>query len=201
MQPRKTPAVFTYRLDADNRVLLVTPEWESFARENDAPHLTAAAVLGQPLFRFVAGKEAQHLYELTIDKVRRTQRAVTVSFRCDGPCVRRFMELRISPLADSHVELEGRILREEQREPVLLLDSSTSRSDEFLPICSWCKRVEVSREWLEVDDALEQRSLFNLTTLPQLTHTVCADCDERIQRHVDGLDDSQRMQPSPSARL
>lgn len=178
--------MFTYRVDANNRIISVTREWESFAQENDAPELVAAAVLGKPLLDFVAGMEAQHLYELIIARVRRTQQAVAVPFRCDSPSVRRFMELRISSYGDNHLELEGRILREEERGAVSLLDSSTSRSDEFLTICSWCKQVDVSGEWLEVEEAVKRRRFFNSTTLPQLTHGICNACEDRVRGTIDG---------------
>lgn len=176
---------FAYCVDADNRVVSVTPEWVSFARENEASTLTPETVCGRPLFHFIADKETRHLYELIIDKVRRTHCAVVIPFRCDGPGVRRFMELTIAPWMDTQVQFEGRIVGEEDRDVVELLDPSRSRSDEYVVVCSWCKRVEVCGDWLEVELAVRRMGLFEAIGLPQLTHGICADCEERIRQEIE----------------
>ncbi|MFN0207068.1 MAG: hypothetical protein ACKVS6_12265, partial [Planctomycetota bacterium] len=177
--------VFAYRVDANNRLVSVSSDWLSFARENQASHLSADAVIGQPLFQFVTGKETQLLYQMTIDRVRQTQRTVVIPFRCDSPSVRRFMELVISPCPNGHVQFTGRIIREEVREAVPLLDPSVSRTDEFLVVCSWCRRVEVSGCWLEVELAVKRLQLFDHTYLSQISHGICADCVERVRLEVD----------------
>ncbi len=179
---------YDYRVDADNRITSVNADWLAFARENDAQHLTTDAVVGQQLFRFVTGIETQHLYQLIFDRVRRVQRAVTIPFRCDGPAVRRFMELVVSPGANDQIPFVGRTLREEAREDVSLFDSSVSRTDHYLKICSWCKRVDVSGNWLEVELAVSQLELFNAEHMPRITHGVCVECMERARREIDEAD-------------
>ena len=176
---------FVYRIDAGNRIVSVTPEWESFARENQAPQLTAEAVCGEPLFRFVCDEETRHLYHLIIERVRREQCTLVVPFRCDGPSVRRFMELTVSPCPDRCVQFEGRIVREEGRETVSLLDSSVRRNMEFVLVCGWCKRVQASGEWLEVDEAVRKLSLFGASDLPLISHGICADCLERVRHELE----------------
>jgi hypothetical protein len=104
--------------------LSVNSDWLSFARENEAADLCAEAVVGQPLFRFVTDQKTRHLYRMIIDRVRSARRAIRVSFRFDGPRVRRFMELEISRKAGGQVQFEGRIVREENREAVPLFDTS-----------------------------------------------------------------------------
>ena len=176
---------FIYQVDADNRVVFVTPEWESFAQENQASHLDSETVCGQSLFGFVSDAETRHLYQMLIDKVRQGRRTIVIPFRCDGPHVRRFMELTISPWTDGQIQFEGRIVREEDRETVSLLDPSVSRSDEYVVVCSWCKRVDVSGAWVEVEEAVRALTLFDAIDLPQITHGMCVDCATRIGDQID----------------
>jgi hypothetical protein len=185
MPPKSRRLSLLYRVGEDNRITYVSSDWNSFARRNGAPDLLAEAVVGQPLNRFVAGPETRHLYEIILARVRRTRHGILVKFRCDTPSYRRFMELQVSPWTDGQLQFESRLVRGEDREPVPLMGSSVSRSDEFLTICSWCKRISVSSAWVEVEDAVEQLALFHSDRLPNLTHGVCPECKDRVEREVD----------------
>ena len=185
MQSRKPQRIFAYLVDANDRLVSVNSEWLSVAKENQAEDLRARTVVGQPLFRFVTDDETRLFYQMIIDRVRSKQRKIVIPFRCDGPTVRRFMELEISPGPEGQVQFEGRIVREETREPVSVFDSSVSRSDEYLVVCSWCKRVDVSGDWVEVESAVRQLKLFDLIHLPRITHGMCTDCSERIRNQMD----------------
>ncbi len=176
---------FVYCVDADDRIVSVTPEWESFALENDASQLTSESVCGRPLAGFIANRETQHLYEMILEKVRREACTVVVPFRCDGPRIRRFMELTVSPGQNGQVEFEGRIRREEEREVVALFESPGDRDDGYVLVCSWCKRVEVGDEWVEVEEAVTRLDLFGATPLPKITHGMCPDCVGQFHQQFD----------------
>lgn len=178
-----------YRIDARDRITFVSPAWVAFAINNGAPELTGESVLGKSLWDFVADRETRHLYGLVFEKVRRDRRPITIPFNCDSPTLRRFMELAISALPDGHIDLAGRLLREESREPARLLDRMAERSQSYLRICSWCKCVEAGgNDWVEVEDAIQGLTLFSSSVLPQLTHGVCPTCRsllfERLQREA-----------------
>ena len=187
MQYDEMKCIFTYRVDSRDRIQSVNEDWLAFACENQASGLNIKTVIGRPLFRFLTGEGTRHLYQMIIDRVRKTQKTAVIPFRCDGPTMRRFMELKISPCADGVVQFEGRIVREEERERVALFDLTVARTDEFVRMCSWCKRIWVEGEWFEVELALKRLKLFNKTALPQITHSVCSDCSERITQELDGL--------------
>ncbi len=54
------------------------------------------------------------------------------------------------------------------------LDVGIDRNDEFLTKCSWYKNVRVAkRNWVEIDEAIEQMKLFSAKGLTQLSHDVC----------------------------
>jgi hypothetical protein len=56
--------------------------------------------------------------------------------------------------------------------------------NERVVVCGWCKRVDVSGDWLEVELAVTRLGLFNLTRLPQITHGICVDCRKRVRREL-----------------
>lgn len=172
-QPRR----FSYQIDARGRIVSVSPEWPAFARENDAPELTREAVVGQPLWRFVSGEETVRLYQLIFDRARERRAAILVPFRCDSPTLRRFMQLEVAALPDDELLLTGSLLRVEAREPIRLLERSTGRSEDWLEICSWCKRVRVpGNEWVPLEEAVRTLDLLESTELPNLAHVACAEC-------------------------
>ena len=184
METVDPPRLFQYRVDEDNKIIYVSREWEIFARENQSPHLSPAVVLGKSLFQFLAHDETRHLYQILLQRVRSNQQRVMFPFRCDGPALRRFMELEMSPWPGGQVQFESRMVREEPRDAVLLLDASVGRSEALLTICGWCKRVAVAGQWLEVEVVVRQLGLFQSPHLPKLTHGICNDCHERMQHET-----------------
>jgi len=178
---------FLYRVDAEDRIRFVSAEWLEFARENAAPDLVRDAVVGRSLWEFVAGGEAQHLYRLLFESARRGQGTIRIPFRCDSPTIRRFMELTIDPAPDETLDLCGSILREEPRPRVALLDPSSPRGDEFVLICSWCKRIRVAPDvWDEAEQAIRTLGLFGATVLPGLSHGICDTCEATIDAEIAG---------------
>ncbi len=182
-------ATATYRVDSLDCIVWVDPSWVEFARSNGAPELGADRILGHRLSEFVSGDEVRHLWGLVLQRVREEERPVTLPFRCDSPDRRRFMELDLAPLGDGRVELRARLLREEARDRVALLDSRVPRSDDVLPICSQCKRIQTPEdEWIEVEEGIQELDLFGAGLLPRLTHGLCDPCHAsfenilRIQR-------------------
>jgi hypothetical protein len=134
-------AATVHRVDSRDSIVWIDPSWGEFARCNGAPQLLEEQVVGRRLPDFLAGDEVRHLWSLVLQGVREEERSVTLPFRCDSPDRRRFMELDLTPLGEGRVELTARLLREEARDRVALLDADVPRSADFLPICSQCKRI------------------------------------------------------------
>ncbi len=178
-------ATAIYQIDSVDSIIWVDASWSEFARRNGAPELCAGQVLGQRLPGFVAGDEVRHLWSLVIQRVREEDRAVTLPFRCDSPGRRRFMELDLEPLGQGRVEFAARLIREEPRDRVALLDRAVPRSDDTLPICSQCKRIRDPRErWIEVEDGIRELDLFGAGVLPRLTHVLCDPCLASFQNVI-----------------
>jgi hypothetical protein len=161
---------FICQVDAEDRITFVDANWVSFAAENAAPALTLEAVKGRLLWDYIADQTSRHLY----------QSPVSVPFRCDGPDCRRFMNMFIVSLEAGAVEFHTVLLRAESRPRVDLLDPDFPRTDKFIIMCAWCKKVQAV-EWLEVEEAARQLHLFEQPRLPQITHGVCPACMERLE--------------------
>lgn len=100
---------------------------------------------------------------------------------CDGPRMRRFLRITFAPAPFGGVAIETELVREEPRAVVHLLDRHADRGNGLLESCSWCERVKVLEEWMEIEEAVTRLQLFEDATLPVLTHGICEVCAARIQ--------------------
>lgn len=168
---------FHYTIDRDELVRWVSDEWLAFGAANGWERLDADAVLGHPVWEFIAGREVQLLYRALFAKARERGAEIRVPFRCDAPSLRRWMRLTIVPHPDGSLELVGTVLREEPRAHVALLDDGVPRTDELITACSWCRRLHRPPDrWIEVEEAVRELGLFEQTELPGITHGICPDC-------------------------
>jgi hypothetical protein len=167
-------ATFRYAIDRDDSIVSVSPAWLEFARQNGAAELTREPVVGRPLWDFIAGSEVRFLYRLVLDRVR-----------SNDPDIRRFMRLVISPIQAGGVQFDGVLVREERRQRVALLDPEAPRSADFVTICAWCKSVRIrDEEWVPAEEAIVHLDIFGTHRFPQLTHGICAACDEQIKQEL-----------------
>ena len=171
------PGFFVYHIDQRDRIASVDDAWRAFAVENGAPQLAGDAVIGQLLLSYITDAETSHLYQVLLQKLRKTGVPIRVPFRCDAPALRRFMELEMAADDAGGVRFTGRLLRLERRAPVNLLDPALQRGESLLRMCSWCKRIDVGGGvWLEVEDAIARLHLFDAAPLPQISHGMCDAC-------------------------
>jgi len=170
----------SYAIDEQDHLIKVDNGFYRFAEENGWNE--AGTSLGRSLWDYVAGQEMKKLQRLLIRRVRDEVGDVELPFRCDGPGVRREMNIRIVARPGGRVVLfSARLRSEEARDlPQRLLDPSTPRSKETLEMCGWCDRFEVDGEWVEVEEAARRLGLFNQAKLPALSHGICPDCHEML---------------------
>jgi hypothetical protein len=174
--------IFIWVIDAADNLVCVNDAWLAFARENGVSQLSREAVLNQPLRGFIADRETWHLTEIIIKNIRAGKSCAPLPFRCDSPHCRRFLEMELALLPQAAVEFRSRILKEEPRSRLDILDPDMDRSEDFLRICSWCKRVHVEGlGWVEAEVAVERLNLFAGARLPRLTHGICEDCLAAVQ--------------------
>jgi hypothetical protein len=87
------------------------------------------------------------------------------------------MELEVMPLPAGVIEFRSHLKAEVARAPLPLLDVAVPRAEWYVPICSWCKCVEVTRgAWESTESAVRLLGLFGSPTMPRLRHTICPNC-------------------------
>ncbi|MEO8090873.1 MAG: hypothetical protein ABI703_11290 [Gemmatimonadales bacterium] len=175
-----------YHLNGRDEISFVNEEWLSFALANQGETLRPAQIVGRPLWDFIGDMETTHIYRLLHQRVRTEGAPVRLCFRCDAPALRRLLELEISLTDNQELAYHVRTIRRQERAPVPLLDPHRPRSEQFVTICGWCKRVATPHGWLEVEQAVAELSLFTEPHLPQLTHGICDQCNASLNPALAG---------------
>lgn len=169
----------SYAIDGEDRLIQVDEGFYEFAAANGWDG--AGDCLGRSLWDFVAGTELVKLQRILLRRIRSEVREVELPFRCDGPDIRREMDVRISANASGRLVLFSAKSREEKsREAQPLLDPEAPRSTDVIEMCGWCDRFRVDGEWVEVEVAAERLRLFANPELPAISHSICEDCSELL---------------------
>jgi hypothetical protein len=169
---------YAYSIDADDAVASVSDAWLEFARNNRAPELTRDYVVGQTLWRFIAGRETRRLYEELFARVRVFHKPIEIPFRCDSPDRFRFMRLILGSASQDSIKCEGILIREQERPFFSILDRAFPRTKASLPMCSLCKRILVfGARWVEPQDAIRELDLFDSASPPEIEYLICDDCE------------------------
>jgi hypothetical protein len=170
-----------YHVDPEGRITFVNDRWDAFARANGGTAVLGAAVIGRRAVNFIAGNETRHLFELIIRHAIKSGRPVTLPYRCDGPAVRRRMQLTVTAEAPAQVVFRSRMLAEEPRRPIAWLESRTGRERApLLRLCSWCNRGEIGGRWAEIEEVIAAYGLFDAEAVPEITHGLCVDCERTV---------------------
>ena len=177
-----------YLIDADDRIVFVSGDWDLFAEENDAADMKTANIVNRSLWQFVTEKTTREVYSEVLKSVR-TGKTAEFTMRCDGPTVRRLVEVNVRPLPAGEVEFTTRVLATKDRPPQPLLSRSVRRSDRKVNVCAWCDRVQVGPdEWRDVENAAEPLHLDNGAAMPRLSHAVCPHCMEKMAHVLAEMD-------------
>jgi hypothetical protein len=170
----------TYVVDAQDRLVAVSPEWSDFAVHNDGAELSPEQVKGRSLWEFIADETTQELYRAVLARVR-TGPPADLVLRCDAPERRRLIEMEVTPQPEGQVAFKTVLLAAKDRPEQRLLNRTTPRTQQHVMVCSWCDRVSVGRdEWLEVEPAMERLGLDGAEELPRVEPVVCAQCYAKV---------------------
>jgi hypothetical protein len=186
MFPNKTPpqaaadpddfSEIVYVVDAEDRVVSVSSEWEEFGTRNGGSDLRPEQITGRPVWEFIADEETRKLYRRVLAHVRAGMPADMV-LRCDGPARRRLVEMIVSRRPNGQVEFRTILLSAKSRPAQRLFDHQVPRTEHRLPVCSWCDRVKTDQEeWLEVEEVMDAMQLTTAPALPGLAPAVCPVC-------------------------
>ncbi len=170
----------SYAIDEHDHLIKVDEGFYAFAAENGWTE--AGTSLGRSLWDYVAGEDLKKVQRLLLRRIRDEVGSVELPFRCDGPEVRRRMDIRIAAGRGGRAVLFSARLREEEEweEPMPLLDPAAPRGGDTLSMCGWCDRFEIDGEWVEVEEAARRLGLFERSQMPRLSHGICPDCNELL---------------------
>jgi hypothetical protein len=170
-----------YHVDPEGRITSVNDRWDAFARANGGTAVLSAAVIGRRAANFIAGNETRYLFDLIIRHAITSGRPVTAPFRCDGPAVRRRMQLTVTLEGPGDIVFRSRMLAEEPRRPIAWLESRTRKERApLLRVCSWCNRGEIAGRWAELEEVIAAYGLFDAARVPDITHGLCVDCERTV---------------------
>jgi hypothetical protein len=170
---------FTLHVDARDMITFVDAQWLTFAIENDTPSLTIESVVGTSLWTHISDAATRQIYEILSRRVRRGGEPAMVPFRCDGPTVRRHMQMSILPRPENSLEYRSLLLAEERRGQLDLFSPDIQRGEHLVVMCSWCKRIR-GLIWMEAEEAIREMGLFKSSPAPRLSHGICPQCTRQF---------------------
>lgn len=171
-----------YLIDRNDILVQVNDQWDRFAVHNNSAHLCRQNVIDHSLWTYIQDAATRHVHQTLLSRVRRKRRIRNLPFRCDSPGLRRYMEMDLLPLERGGVEYRCRMIREEARDAVPLMEPKVPPSATgYIRMCSWCKKVDVGHNhWVEIEEAVTSLKLLERDSLPPISHTMCDACLEDL---------------------
>jgi hypothetical protein len=145
-----------YWVDISDVIVDISPGWDIFARQNNAPELDVRRVVGRNLLDFISGDATKMYVRTLIQSVRLLRRPIIRTYRCDSPDTRREMEMRITLEGTGLIRWEHRILQEQtlcQRLDFKVVQTPTPPTPKYVVRCSVCNRLKAPQGWSEPDYA------------------------------------------------
>jgi hypothetical protein len=167
----------TYTIDAHDRLVDVNLAFVASLPYSGG----AAALIGRPIWDFVAGELTRRLWEVLYERVRIASAPVFVPVRADTATERRVIDVELHPAPERSVRHVRECLWTEARPAMALLDANYPRDQRVLSRCAWCARVQVRLgTWQEIEDAQFTLGIVADETLPTLQDTVCTSCKQMV---------------------
>lgn len=171
-----------YRIDGADCLMEVGGGWSDFAVANAGSTLVPDMVLGRSLWDYVSDLTTRQLYRTILRHVRSDGVPVRFRFRCDGPTMRRLLEMEITPVESGHVAFQVVPVAETARPVVPLLDVAhkVARGGQLL-MCGWCQDVRLpDHRWVRAEDAVAALGLFEGVAIPTVSHGICPTCNDEL---------------------
>jgi hypothetical protein len=175
---------YNYTIDESDLIVSVDDRWTQFAQLNDGTELTRSAVIGRSIWDFIGGSDTRNLYRVVFERVRSENLSIKLPYRCDSPGLLRHMELEICVGRDKDLKLSGRLLRQENRSPSPSTDGSTALPEHNFLMCSLCKRVQESEEWINPEVVISKFNVFEAATEKRIEYSVCETCRDFVKRYA-----------------
>ena len=165
-----------YSVGSDDIIDWVSEGWTRFAAQNDAPELSAQAVIGKPIWQFISDIETRELYRLLLARVRTARVPIDFEFRCDAPIAKRFMRMVVNA-NQQRVIFSTELMRLEPTVENPLLRRTHRVGRDLVKVCGWCKKLWIGDDrWEEAEIALDILGPFGKDAMPIVSHGMCQPC-------------------------
>ena len=152
-----------YEISAQNRIVGVSGNWDHFALSNGGEAALSAAIMGRPLWDFVAGLETRAYLNALFFAARSAGRGVAVRYRCDSPAEPRLYQLQVHPIEEGGLRLSH-----------VPLGPVPAPSPGGGALCSQCLRGRRNGAWQESAPACSA----------PVDYQVCPQCRAEAQRAI-----------------
>ena len=177
----------TYSVGADDRITDWSSDYSKFALMNDGLELTAPSMKGKLLWHFIADDDTRQLYGELLNEVR-SGSCTTFNFRCDGPRIRRELQMSITASSGGSVCFTINPVLTQNRDYQPILDRSFRRSADEIPFCSWCNKIFISENnWQEVEEGVQELGLIDVGEMPILDPVTCDACYSVCRSRIGSL--------------
>lgn len=174
-----------YQIDSADRIKAVSDEWISFAETNGGERLLPPGILNTSLWDWIVDPTTRMLYERLLSTIRRGAGTVRFNFRCDGPDLRRLLQMQIKVGANAEVDFQTTLIRSQPRLEIAVMDPASKKTEALLTICGWCMRIPLDGRWVEIEAAIRILGLFEAAEVPRLSHGMCPECSAAIMATLD----------------
>ena len=164
-----------YRVDEDDVIVDIGGLWDDFALGNDGPGILKAQVLGTKLYQHIKGETCRTYVWTMLDGVRKLEKPVVRSYRCDSPTCKRFMTMSVVPEPRNRLLLEHRLDSIQPFDRPLKFAYAPRNPRTKVTRCTMCNRLQVDGAWSEPEHVLT-KAAKPVTDATLVIYSVCKDC-------------------------
>lgn len=175
-KPKKFIEKVSYKIDSQNKIIEVYDSWKNAAEVGKASEkLDPNSVLDKYILNYVTGDVTKVYYYIMYTECRRLKKKLSLTYRCDSPTHKRFMEMEMTPEEDNCITIENFLLKEEPfKHPVHIKDETENLliPPRFLR-CAICNSLKIDDEWV-----LPENIPVNKEKEYKVIHSICPTCQE-----------------------
>jgi hypothetical protein len=164
-----------YRIDAADVLTDVGGGWDEFARVNGG----IGHVVGRPLWHFVTGTDVRAVWSLLLRRVRDVGGPLAFLYRCDGPGVRRLMQMELIADSDGYVAFRSTQIKTASAATYVGRWEQGIRRDAIV-VCGWCARVQLDESWVAPECAAAELGLTRGRGA-RMSHGLCETCARELK--------------------
>jgi hypothetical protein len=185
-------AVVEYLLDPDDVVRPVGDGWAAFADAGEADELVDGPT--GTLWDGIGDDDVRDLWRTAVARVRDHRRPVEFDFRCDGPSVRRWYRMTITPRADGALRFRSVLTADMERPDVAALhrDARVPSDRPVVQVCCWCAEASDGDRWHTLEEVLAAAGALDTDVVAPISYGICPRCRASVAAAM--------LAPPPSVR-